>query len=155
MSGKGGTITGANDPWRNTGSGMRLDGKSTTNSDPTAGLSEEEMLQMAMMASMETTQQSAAAAVPTVTLTEEPAAGTDGAVRIQFRMPDGSRAVRRFLQSDPVGMVYAFVESEAKGGQGKAVELRAGYPPADLSPMREETIANAKLAGEAVTCRFA
>ena len=117
-------------------------------------MTEEEMLQMALSASLASTHQSAAAA-PAVTLTEEPAAGTKGAVRIQFRMPDGSRAVRRFLQDDPVGMVYAFVEDTAKGGQGKNVELRAGFPPKDLSPMRTKTIAEASLAGESVTCRFA
>jgi ataxin-3 len=154
VRGKGDAITGATDPWRDVGSGMRLDGKSmSTTSNQMEGMSEEEMIQMALMASMETTQQSSTA--PTVALTEEPAAGVAGAVRIQFRLPDGSRAVRRFLQSDPVGMLYAFVESTSKGGQGRAVELRAGFPPKELSPMRQTTIADANLAGEAVTCRFA
>lgn len=157
MQGKGDAVTGATDPWRAVGSGMRLDGKSTTsNSNNIEDLTEDEMLQMALAASMEPARNTAIVDLTsTVELTEEPPAGTAGAVRIQFRFPDGSRAVRRFLQSDPVGMVYAFVDSEVKGGQGKAVELRAGFPPKDLKPLREKSIAEASLSGETIHCRFA
>jgi hypothetical protein len=77
VKGKGDAITAATDPWRDVGSGMRLDGKSTMNT--IEGLTEEEMLQMALAASMEPT------SVPEkVALTPEPPAGTAGAVRIQF-----------------------------------------------------------------------
>ena len=34
---------------------------------------------------------------------------TDGGSRIQLRMPDGKKAVRKFSPSDPVRVVYAFV----------------------------------------------
>jgi UBX domain len=129
---------------------MRLDGKSTTsNTAHIEGLTEEEMLQMALAASMEP-----ASAPVSVELTAEPPAGSPGAVRIQFRLPDGRRAVRRFLQSDLVAMVYAYVESESSDGQGKQVEIRAGFPPKDLHPLRETTIGEASLAGESVQCRF-
>lgn len=151
VKGKGNAITGATDPWRDVGSGMRLDGKSTsTSSAQIEGLTEEEMLQMALAASMEPTP----SAVVKVELRAEPPSGTAGAVRIQFRLPDGRRSVRRFLQSDPVEMVYAYVESESTGGQGKHVELRAGFPPKDLQPLLEKTIGEANLAGESVQCRF-
>ncbi|KAG7355876.1 Josephin domain protein [Nitzschia inconspicua] len=150
VQGKGNAINGATDPWRSVGSGMRLDGKSTiSNSSLIEGLTEEEMLQMALAASMEPTP-----AAVRVELTAEPPAGSDGAVRIQFRLPDGRRAVRRFLISDPVAMVYAYVESESNGGHGKEVELRAGFPPRDLKSVVEMAIGDASLAEQSVQCRF-
>ncbi len=149
VSGKGkNAATAATDVWRNVGSGMRLDGRSTTSSNVIEGMTEEEMLQMAMQASLEPT-----TTTPQVTLTEEPAASPD-ACRIQFRMPNGSRSVRRFLKNDPVGMVYAYVESESTDGRGRKLELRAGFPPKDLQPMREKTILDANLSGESIQCRF-
>lgn len=150
VQGKGNAINGATDPWRDVGSGMRLDGNSAASgSSQLEGLTEEEMLQMALAASMEPTP-----AVVQVELTAEPPAGTAGAVRIQFRLPDGRRAVRRFLQTDSVAMIYAYVEAESSGGQTKQVELRAGFPPKDLQPVMETTIGDATLAGESVQCRF-
>ena len=149
VKGKGDAITAATDPWRDVGGGMRLDGKATNNMNSIEGLTEEEMLQMALAASMEPT------TVPEkVELTPEPPAGTAGAIRIQFRLPNGGRSVRRFLESEPVGMVYTFVENEAQGSQGKTLELRYGFPPKDLSTNRSKTIGEAGLAGEAVQCRF-
>jgi len=41
----------------------------------------------------------------TVTVPEDPADGS----RIQLRMPDGKRAVRRFTPSDPVRTIYAYL----------------------------------------------
>jgi len=130
VSGKGkNAATAATDVWRNVGSGMRLDGQSTTSSsNAIEGLTEEEILQMALSASLQQT------AAPT---------------------PNGKRAVRRFLKSDPVAMVYAYVESQSTGGQGKRLELRAGFPPKDLQNKRKETIQEANLSGESVQCRFA
>jgi Ataxin-3 len=151
VSGKTNAVNGATDPWRDVGSGMRLDGKSTiSNSLLFEGLTEEEMLQMAISASMEPT--------PTfvkVELTAEPPPGTSGAVRIRFRLPDGRRTDRSFLGSDPVAMVYAYVESVSTGGQGKSVELRAGFPPKDLQPLIEKKIGEVSLANESVQCRLA
>lgn len=152
VKGKGNAVNGATDPWRDVGSGIRLDGKSTT-SNPTyiEGLTEEEMLQMALAASMEPNTTSTQSSI--VKLTVEPPTGTAGVATIQFRLPDGRRSVRRFLQSDPVGMMYAYVESESSGG-GRAIELHAGFPRKDLQTLRNMTIAEANLSGEAVQCRF-
>ena len=155
VAGKGkDATTAATDVWRNVGSGMRLDGRSTqTNANQIEGLTEDEMLQMALAASLETT----ATATPnkTVTLTSEPAKGSPNTATIQFRLPTGSRSIRRFLKSDSVGMVYAYVESVSNDGRGRQLDLRAGFPPKSLQSMLEKTIGEAKLSGEAVQCHFA
>mmetsp|Transcript_5436 Transcript_5436/g.8041 ORF Transcript_5436/g.8041 Transcript_5436/m.8041 type:complete len:357 (+) Transcript_5436:146-1216(+) len=145
-------VTGATDPWKNVGSGMRLDGKVNCEEEKSnllENLTEEEMLQMAMEASM--MQESPPA--KKIELTTEPAAGEVGAVRIQFRLPDGSRAIRRFLDSESVAVLYAFVEDRCPGN-GKKLELRAGFPPTDLYTKREETIETAKLRGESIQSRY-
>jgi ataxin-3 len=153
VKGKGqSSVTAATDPWRDVGSGMRLDGKPTV-LDPRQidGLTEEEMMQMALAASLEPEN---AATMDRIALTPEPAAGTPETARVQFRLPNGGRSVRRFLNSDPIGMIYAFVESEVTGGQGKQLELRYGFPPKDLLSVRGKTIGEASLNGEAIQCRF-
>lgn len=147
------------DPWEKlTSTGMRLDGRSTASGSNSVtdmqveGLTEDEMLQMALQASMEP--QPAVARVVSIASVEvppEPAAGAKNAVRIQFRMPNSTkRVVRRFLESDSVEVVYAFVEKECGG---KRVELRYGFPPKDL-PRDQTTVKEAGLAGESVQGRF-
>jgi len=144
-------MTRADDPWKDVGSGRRLDGgkKSSVGagqqSKPISEMSEEEMLQMAMEASLEQAPQDNAVSYP---LTDEPAVG----VKIQFRMPDGTRAVRKFLESDVVGTIYSYVSSKS---DDRDVELRAGFPPKDIASKKDETIAEAKLAGEMIHGRFA
>jgi ataxin-3 len=142
-------VTGATDPWKDVGSGMRLDGSAaaSNNMSSIGDLTEDEMLQMALAASLKP-------AAATVALTPEPAAGTAGAVRIQFRLPTGGRSVRRFLESDSVKMIYSFVEQESKDGQGRRLDLRFGFPPKDLQTVREKTIGEASLAGEAIQGRY-
>ena len=145
-------MTRADDPWKDVGSGRRLDGgsKSTStaaqqNNKPISEMTEEEMLKMAMEASLEQATNNDADSYP---LTEEPAVG----VKIQFRMPDGTRSVRRFLESDYVGTIYSYVTSKSTG---RNVELRAGFPPKDIASKKGETIAEAKLAGELIHGRYA
>ena len=100
------------DPWKNVGSGMRLDGRApaaaaaseslaASEQDWTNALTEEEQLQMVIAASLETPMAvdapaaaAAAASIPSVPVPPEPAAGTPGAVRIQFRLPSHRRIVR-------------------------------------------------------------
>jgi UBX domain len=169
VAGKTNAVTGATDPWRDVGSGMRLDGKLTaanggsSTSHNIEGLTEDEMLQMALAASMDPNAAAASSATSTtnnavvdetVELTAEPPLGTKGSTKIQFRMPDGKRVVRRFIETDPVGMIYAFVESESNGSGGKSLDLKAGFPPKALSTVRSQTIAEAGLLGEAIQCRY-
>lgn len=160
LTGKTNAMTRADDPWKNVGSGRRLDGKrpaaaSSTSSgvvgaNGLSGLTEEEMLQMAMAASLEQQGQQSSPS-RSYELTDEPAEGAPGVVKVQFRLPDGTRAVRRFDSSDRVGVLYAFVESKCSK---QGVELRAGFPPKDISSQKDETIAEAKLSGDLIHGRY-
>lgn len=178
VKGKSDAITGATDPWRNVGSGMRLDGKSSAigggstagtssnissgNTVDVASMTEDEMLQMAMQASLETVAGEGGASGgdggdaigigDDVPVPPEPDTSDKDAVRIQFRLPDGGRVVRRFRKTDTVGGVYSFVGETSAGG-GK-LELRAGFPPVDLSSKASQTIDEAKLSGESIQCRY-
>jgi len=146
--------------WRqaNVGSGFRLDGKSSQvseNNTPMQGLTEEEMIQMALAASMEETQQSSKNKPekhPKILLSPEPSTTDPNAAKIQFRLPDGSRAIRRFIGSDCVAMIFAFVESRCPNG--KPFELRAGFPPKVITYSEDCSIHEAKLNGEMVQGRF-
>lgn len=83
---------------------------------------------------------------------EEP---SEGGARLQFRMPDGGRVVRRFRSEDEVKIIYAFVaQSNDEAKAGKAFVLRAGFPPKDLIDKVKETIGNCSLSGESVTVRW-
>mmetsp|Transcript_54369 Transcript_54369/g.65439 ORF Transcript_54369/g.65439 Transcript_54369/m.65439 type:complete len:627 (+) Transcript_54369:36-1916(+) len=63
---------------------------------------------------------------------DEPPAGKD-VTRIQIRLPDGSKIVRRFCKTDPLEVVYAFcVQTIEDAGAGRPFELLAGFPPKDL-----------------------
>ncbi len=163
-------MTRADDPWKNVGSGRRLDGKSNNNNGAVAsldvsGMTEDEMLQMAMMASLEHQDQSSASdSAKSISinddtkisyeLAEEPPEGTPDAIKIQFRLPNGSRAVRRFLKSEVVGALYTYVGITC-GKDHRGVELRAGFPPKDLASRKDETVEEAGLAGEMVHGRIA
>ena len=159
LKGKTDATTRATDPWRGVGSGRRLDGGSSSAGGgggaaaDLSGLSEEEMLQMAMAASLE----QGAAGPPqddgdVYVVTDEPADGAEGSCRIQFRLPDGTRSVRRFLRTDLVGNVYAFVNSRCESG--RTVELRSGFPPKDISSMKDKTVGEAGLAGDMIQGRY-
>lgn len=141
------------DPWQNVGSGMRLDGRNpTTNGHhgiSVEGLTDEEQLQLALQASMEPAQ--AVDPETTVPVPPEPAQGASGAIRIQFKLPNGKRLVRRFLDTDSVNVVFSFVQEECGG---KPVSLMCGFPPKDIEQNRSMTITEAKLANESIQGRF-
>jgi len=172
---------GYSNPWSNVGNGMRLDGKPATGSSSAGvggggegsggytveGLSEEEMLQIAMSESL----QQQPPPPPTTTIAQssnwdvdyyemdlppEPEVGTVGAVRIQFRLPDGKRVTRRFLKSDSVKILFAFVHRHLLNeGCGRRIfELKAGFPPKDLLSLCDLTIEKANLSGESIQCRY-
>eukprot|EP00339_Tiarina_fusa_P009303 CAMPEP_0117003034 /NCGR_PEP_ID=MMETSP0472-20121206/4485_1 /TAXON_ID=693140 ORGANISM="Tiarina fusus, Strain LIS" /NCGR_SAMPLE_ID=MMETSP0472 /ASSEMBLY_ACC=CAM_ASM_000603 /LENGTH=466 /DNA_ID=CAMNT_0004703541 /DNA_START=181 /DNA_END=1577 /DNA_ORIENTATION=- len=84
-------------------------------------------------------------------LGDEPAAGA----RIQIRMPDGKRQVRKFDPAQTVKSIYAYIaqnNEEAKGG--KAFVLMAGFPPKDLLENIDNTVESCKLSGQAITVRW-
>mmetsp|Transcript_8153 Transcript_8153/g.24109 ORF Transcript_8153/g.24109 Transcript_8153/m.24109 type:complete len:555 (+) Transcript_8153:331-1995(+) len=75
--------------------------------------------------------------------------------RIQFRMPDGKRKIRKFDSSHSVKHVYAFVaQSNPECKDGKEFTLQAGFPPKDLIGDIENSIQGCSLAGEAITVRW-
>lgn len=137
--------------WDNVGSGMRLDGQNIAKS--IENLTDDEQLQLALEQSLNATRTAPLVLNETqvITVPEEPAAGTPGTARIQFRLPDGKRVVRRFNESDLVACVYAYVEQECGG---RAVELKSGFPPRDLACLMTLSVADAKLAGESIQGRF-
>merc|ERR1712194_638059 len=131
---------------------MRLDGRPTQKLNEGGNLSEEEMLAMAISASMETNN------VPTVSygveLLPEPSIPDSGAVRIQFRMPDGSKSIRCFLETELVAVLYRFVQETCPAEHSKHLELIAGFPPKNISAQMNKSIGEAKLSGESVTGRY-
>jgi hypothetical protein len=110
-----------------------------------------------------------------IQLGDEPGSGA----RIQLRMPDGKRQVRKFDSSQTVKSIYAYIavsdrdgflesdadsdsdahniifsamqqnDEEAKGG--KEFVLMAGFPPKDLLETIDNTIESCQLSGQAIT----
>lgn len=146
--GKSNATTGATNPWETIGTGVRLDGQAASKNF-LEGMTEDEMLQMALMASLEseTTPKSASKSSE---IPAEPVADSDGIAKIQFRMQDGNRVLRRFMQDDSVEVVYGFVEQTS---HGQSFELKYGFPPKDLALVRDKTIGQAKLNGENIQVR--
>ena len=130
------------DPWESlTGAGMRLETTNTTGGSN----QEEDDLQRAIRLSMQET-----TALPPVT--DEPPVDAPGCVRLQLRLPDGTRTVRRFLTTDSVKLVYAVCQ-QMTGNRG-SIELKYGFPPKDMSVLQGLTIGEANLAGESIQGRF-
>lgn len=69
--------------------------------------------------------------------------------RIQFRMPDGKRKIRKFNPSQSVKLLYAFVAQSNR--DGKEFVLKVGFPPRNLISDIENSIQGCSLAGEAIT----
>lgn len=153
---------------QNLGTGMRLDGMSTGGTSSNGGnngggmniegLSEEEQIQLAMAASLQPEANvvsiSGTTASTMVELTPEPDATNPDTVRIQFRLPNNKRVMRRFLKNDSVAMVLAYVKQECDVQDIARLDVRAGFPPKDLTAFVGRTIEEAKLANESIQCRF-
>ncbi len=142
------------DPWKTAGSGRRLDGKrpesESTREKSVSEMTEDEMMQMAVAASLEQ-QSTASIEIYDYELPEEPKEGAPGTVTISFRLPDGTRSMRRFDSQDRVEALYAFVSSKCPK---QPIELRAGFPPTDIRFQRDASIAASKLAGEMIHGRY-
>lgn len=146
---KGTGSRGYSNSWQNVGNGMRLDGKQTSNPDivDLEGMTEEEMIAMAVAVSMEQNEDVMTQVKPG----PEPDLKHKDAIRIQFRFPNGNKVGRRFLKTERVQVLAAFVQEQCPG---RRVEIKAGFPPKSLLPMYEETIENAKLIGEQIICQY-
>lgn len=90
----------------------------------------------------------------TTDIGEEPTSGD--IARVQIRMPDGKRLVRKFCGDDSVRVIFAFVAHQSSDavGKRKQLELKAGFPPRDLLADVENSISSCGLAGEAITARW-
>lgn len=151
LKGKATSDSSRKNTWENVGSGMRLDEQSTS-TRWIESLTEEEQLQLALEDSLKpATIRPAIFDTQSIAVPEEPSDGTPGTARIQFRLPDGKRVVRRFHGTDSVACIYAFVEQECGG---LAVELKSGFPPKDLTSLINSSVADAKLAGESIQGRL-
>lgn len=86
-----------------------------------------------------------------ITVGDEPEAGA----RIQLRMPDATRLVRKFDKSDPVKTIYAFIaQHNDQAKEGKEFMLMAGFPPKNLEGDIDSTIDSCGLNGQAVSVRW-
>ena len=80
---------------------------------------------------------------------DEPSTGD--VARVQIRMPDGRRLVRRFRGDGPVKLIYAFVaQSNDDAKAGRTFELKAKFPPQDLYVNVDDGIKSCGLDGEAI-----
>lgn len=85
----------------------------------------------------------------TMEVGDEPASGD--VARVQIRMPDGKRLVRKFAGDGPVKLIYAFVaQSNDEAKAGRAFELKAKFPPQDLFANIDDGIKGCGLHGEAI-----
>jgi len=151
----------SSDPWANLqGSGMRLDGgggnsaaagSSSNVPIDVDGLTEEEQIAFAISASL-----SAPDPDSDPNISEElfpaPLQTAANAVRIQFRLPDGSKKVRYFDSTKSVSQIYLFVSQES-GVAPSGLELRAFYPSKSIESNPSVSIMEAKLSGESINCR--
>jgi len=88
-----------------------------------------------------------------IAVPDEPS-GTEASARVQVRMPDGSRVVRKFHLDNTVKTIYAFVAQSNADSNSKEFELRSGFPPRDLMPNLDDTIQSCSLNGESITVRW-
>lgn len=70
---------------------------------------------------------------------DEPVSGAEKVARVQIRMPDGKRIVRKFDGGESVKLIFAFV-AQSTEADGKPFALRAGFPPKDLFANRNDPI---------------
>jgi len=79
---------------------------------------------------------------------DEPPLGT-GVTRVQFRLPDGTRVVRRFIKDDLVRYLFEYVRAEVEGAQEQDFELV--FNRQQLIGQIDQTIEEAKVENALVT----
>ncbi|KAI8997236.1 hypothetical protein BDB01DRAFT_770364 [Pilobolus umbonatus] len=81
---------------------------------------------------------------------EEPKDQDKECTRIQLRMGDGSRIIRRFLKTDPVRYIFEFVKADVLKGKNQPFELV--FNRNQLIDVIDQSIADAGLTNVAVNC---
>ncbi|KAI8881469.1 hypothetical protein K501DRAFT_222983 [Backusella circina FSU 941] len=72
--------------------------------------------------------------------------------RVQLRMPDGKRLVRRILKTDPVLYLFEYVKAEVPEAENQQFELV--FNRTQLIDVLDQSIAEAGLTNAAVNCVF-
>ena len=117
-------------------------------------LTEDEMLQMAIDASMAGSVGESNESLATTEVGKEPGEGEAGVVKLQIRLPNNKRVVRRFRSQDMVEVIYSYVKQEDSSGGSKRLELRAFFPPKSIDSLRGMDIGGSGLAGESLSGRW-
>mmetsp|Transcript_36259 Transcript_36259/g.54128 ORF Transcript_36259/g.54128 Transcript_36259/m.54128 type:complete len:481 (-) Transcript_36259:358-1800(-) len=81
---------------------------------------------------------------------------SSSASRVQIRMMDGKRLVRKFANTSKVSQIYAVVarENEDTIKEGKEFVLMAGFPPKDIWDKIDETVQSCQLNGQSIAARW-
>ncbi|KAJ3362740.1 hypothetical protein GGF32_005543 [Allomyces javanicus] len=82
----------------------------------------------------------------------EPPAGAAGTTRVQARLPDGQRLVRRFRLADPVSDLYRWIK--AKVPEANDAPFALVYVRQDLSEVLDQSVGDAGLANAAVVMSY-
>jgi len=84
-------------------------------------------------------------------------AANDEAVLVQFKLlhKDAGPMTRkcRFHPHETVGALFKFAQTETNAGPAP-FDLRFGFPPQPLWPLRDQTVSEAKLHGESISMKF-
>ncbi|OQR93393.1 hypothetical protein ACHHYP_02585 [Achlya hypogyna] len=84
---------------------------------------------------------------------EEPADGPT-VTRIQIRTAVGSRLMRRFHKTDPIELLWRFVQHEIPEAQTRAFELRTSYPPKTIALDATTRLCDAQLENAALMMQW-
>ncbi|EPX70813.1 UB Xdomain protein Ubx2 [Schizosaccharomyces octosporus yFS286] len=82
---------------------------------------------------------------------EEPSPGA-GVTRIQIRLPNGARFIRRFYETDLVRKVYAYVKGNAEGAESQPFSLT--FQRTSLWNLLDKTIKDAGIQNTALQFEF-
>ena len=86
-------------------------------------------------------------------LPPEPLASDPNSTRIQLRVPDGKRIVRRVLKSDPVRVLFNVVRHQVPEAVTKAFQLRTTFPPKAIEES-DQTFEEQGLLNEAIVMQW-
>ena len=82
----------------------------------------------------------------------EPDSGAPGTTTIAFRFPDGKRIKRRFRASGDVRGLFAFVQENVD--ENISFEIRTTYPPKSLAGVLEQSITDAGISGSSLMVKY-
>ncbi|KAI9311591.1 hypothetical protein BX666DRAFT_1996662 [Dichotomocladium elegans] len=74
--------------------------------------------------------------------------------RIQFRLPDGKRVIRRFMKTDPVRYLFEYVKAEVANADAEDRPFELVFNRQQLIQILDQSIQDAGLANAAVNCVF-